>query len=252
MVSAALSVNMSNLLGGGPTVGVDTSTTGGIWGNLLGKFLSGGATGAAAGGMGGAAAGGAAQGFGGVGVDPGVWGGDNLTRGAAVVKLLKQAGFSGDELSRMAAISWHESGWRPSSWVADDDDIGGGLWAINQKPWIDKGQVPPYSKADIQDPVRSTQIAREYYLDRGYQPWTTRNKSLDMGIQAREAAGVGDIGYYDSPMDTTVAAGRSIMFNNTFQISGSGSGGGIDVRRTATLLADQLEAQMRQRTARTN
>ena len=52
--------------------------------------------------------------------------------------------------------------------------------------------MPKYSKAEIQDPLRSAQIAWEYYKDRGYQPWTTRNKPLDMGAQARAAANVGD------------------------------------------------------------
>ena len=43
------------------------------------------------------------------------------------------------------------------------------------------------------------------------------------------------------------------VFHNTFNVQGGGGGGvGIDVKRTATMLADQLEEQMQQRMARRN
>ncbi len=42
------------------------------------------------------------------------------------------------------------------------------------------------------------------------------------------------------------------VFHNQFTITGGGGGTGIDVKRTATMLADQLEDQMKQRAARRN
>jgi hypothetical protein len=188
--AAAPTTPTTNSVGGGGATsfsGIGFSIAAAAQGTTAGGgFAGGGGAAAAASGGGGGPVG--------AGADSGVWakGSDNLARGIEVVKLLKQAGFSGDELTRMAAIAWHESNWYPWQWVTDDDDIGGGLFAINQKPWLDKGMTPLYSKAEIQDPLRSAQIAWEYYRTRGYQPWTTRNKSLDMGAQARAAANVGD------------------------------------------------------------
>lgn len=45
-----------------------------------------------------------------------------------------------------------------------------------------------------------------------------------------------------------------MVFNNNFTIQGGGGGssGGIDVRRTVQVLADQLEGEMKRRMARTN
>ena len=228
---------------------------------------------------------------------------DAMTRGVAVVKALHAAGFRKSELGRMAAISWHESNWTPSAWVNDDDDIGGGLFGINQRPYIIKGMIPPWTKAEIQDPYRSAQIAySDFYIGRGYQPWTTRNKPLDMGEQARKLAGLGDtegtpvvttttppaVGTFDSDLDdlgrqaasysrqtrlggvgdiqgmdyasmvptpaSSVTSQSLITFNNTFTISGGGigGGGGIDLRRTVSTIADHLETEMKQRMVRMN
>jgi hypothetical protein len=51
----------------------------------------------------------------------------------------------------------------------------------------------------------------------------------------------------------TQQAGSMMQFNNTFMIgNGGGGNGGIDVRRTVTLVADRLEDEMNKRMARTN
>ena len=116
---------------------------------------------------------------------------DEMTRGKAVVEALYAAGFRHEELAEMAAIAYHESGWHWNVWVGppqDNDDIGGGLFGINQKPYIDAGQVPPWSKEEIQDPYRSAEIAyTDFYKTRGYKPWTTRDKPRTKGDQARAA-----------------------------------------------------------------
>jgi len=66
----------------------------------------------------------------------------------------------------------------------------------------------------------------------------------------------GDVeNYYGSGPMAPIAAPRSapMIFQNHFQIDAGGAGGGgIDVRRTATLLADQLEQEMNRRMARRN
>jgi Lysozyme like domain len=179
------------------------------------------------------------------------------TRGAAVVRALYNAGFRGEELTRMAAISYHESSWDPTRSNTKGRDNSHGLFQINIKPWLDKGQTPPWTIEELKDPYRSAEIARQYYIDRGYEPWTTRNMSLEPGRRAREAAGVGDyeaLMTLPAPMASVGSNnGSRVVFQNTFNIQGGGNGGGgVDVRRTATLIADHLEDEMNRRMARRN
>ena len=190
---------------------------------------------------------------------------DTLTRGKAVVNALYAAGFRGQELKEMAAISYWESSWKKDSFLEKGGDMSYGLFALNRKPWLDQGKTPPFTKEEAFDPYRAAQIARLMYLNEPpyhgpggkntYKPWTTRDKPIDIGVQAVEAAGLGDI-YDNYSMPMPVArGGDGPVFHNTFVIQtngGGNTGGGIDVRRTASQLADQLETQMRQRLARTN
>jgi hypothetical protein len=70
-----------------------------------------------------------------------------------------------------------------------------------------------------------------------------------------DQVGIGDIADYAMPAALSLGAGaaRPMVFYNSFKIDGSGAGGGgLDVRRTATLLADQLEDQMKRRQSRSN
>lgn len=70
-----------------------------------------------------------------------------------------------------------------------------------------------------------------------------------------KVAGVGDIDAFGVPTMNGLrggAAAAPIFFANTFKIDGTAVGSGVDLRKTANLLADQLEEQMRQRMARSN
>ena len=63
---------------------------------------------------------------------------------------------------------------------------------------------------------------------------------------------LGDFDYQAAPALSTPSS-RQVVFNNTFNINGGGGqGGGIDVRRTVAMLAEQLEGEMKKRLARTN
>ena len=90
----------------------------------------------------------------------------------------------------MVAISFRESGWHTDTWVTDNDDVGGGLWAINQLPWLSKGLTPPWTKEEIQNPTRAAQIAKELFDQRGYQPWTTAGGAMARTDQAHAQAAV--------------------------------------------------------------
>jgi hypothetical protein len=74
------------------------------------------------------------------------------------------------------------------------------------------------------------------------------------GMLTKNVHGAGDVDYYASGAIAPLAAPRvaPMIFQNHFQIDGGGNGAGIDVRRTATLLADQLETEMNRRMARRN
>jgi len=61
-----------------------------------------------------------------------------------------------------------------------------------------------------------------------------------------------DASVYPSLPVATSDSGQTIMFNNTFNISGGGGQGGFDVRRTVTTIANQLEDEMKRRLERSN
>ena len=186
---------------------------------------------------------------------------DLYTRGVAVVKALYRAGFRGDQLNKMASISFGESTWNYRGWAdastGDTNDIGGGLFGINVKPYVDKGKPWPWSREEIQDPWRSAEIAyNDFFVGRGYDPWTTRNRSQVEGNRAVQMAGLGDAEYEAmlTPTGPTSSSGKVTVnqFTNHFNIGGSTGGGGIDVRRTVTMIADHLEDEMKTRAARSN
>ena len=173
------------------------------------------------------AAGGAAAG-GGAAAPSGPWPADELARGAEVVKALKAAGFSGDELQEMAAISYWESKWNPNAFLEKGGDMSYGLFALNRKPWLDQGLTPPFTKEDAFNPARAAQIARMMFLNQPpyngpknhgpYTPWTTRDKPLDPGIRARAAANVGDAAF-----DAGVASGGSANVTIAVTINSTGN-----------------------------
>jgi hypothetical protein len=168
----------------------------------------------------------------------------------------------------MASISWGESRWNYSAWAdastGDRDDIGGGLFGINVKPYADKGMPWPWTKEEIQDPYRSAQIARnDFFLGRGYQPWSTRQggrhpADLSHGNEARAAAGLGDIleenyGVVAMPPAMVSSDGvKTMIFHNSFNVQGVGANGSVDMRRTVQVLADQLEGEINRRMSRSN
>jgi hypothetical protein len=192
---------------------------------------------------------------------------DEHIRGAAVAQALYAAGFRGQDLANMAAISYRESHWNPLAWNGQGQDRSGGLLQINQKPYLDKGQTPPYGVMDLLDPYANAKIAYDLFNKTipnagGYSPWTYPGEDwrykvdFSKGTQAVRDAGLGDVeamGYLNMMPNRSLGKGV-VQFNNTFQINGGqGSGaGGIDVRRTVTMLANQLEDEMQRRLARTN
>lgn len=192
---------------------------------------------------------------------------DEMTRGAAVAKAMYAAGFRGDTLRNMTAISYRESGWVPNKWVNDADDVGGGLLGINQLPYLSKGMTPPYSRDDILDPYANARIAYDMYNKiipgrGGYAPWDYPGSpswqykvDFDKGSAAVHAAGLGDVPNYGDYYAAGPAGPQGVQFHNSFVIQaggGSGSNAGIDLRRTVHTLADHLETEMDRRLSMRN
>jgi hypothetical protein len=83
---------------------------------------------------------------------------------------------------------------------------------------------------------------------------TTQSRAAEMLGHTINAGDVSDY-YTATPMaaPTSVLKQTPMIFHNNFTIEGGGgANGGIDIRRTVTMLADQLETEMNRRMARRN
>lgn len=201
-----------------------------------------------------------------------------LSDGAMVALLANKAGWTGTDLVAAVAISKRESGFLPTAHRSDVDKTlmrgDRGLWQINAGAWNDwlmeQGYIKDPLDRAIFDPWVNAQAAHGIYARSGnFGPWTMGPNGWDAngdpfyGTDRNEAEGyVREAGLATSigDVDTPVSSGQMVMargggaihFNNTFVIQGGGGNSGIDSRRLVVQIADQLEAEMRSRTARSN
>jgi hypothetical protein len=81
---------------------------------------------------------------------------------------LQAAGWPENLLDTMAAIGMAEShGWSGALATCGEHSVG--LWQININPTLRR----PYSEAELLDPVRNAQVAREIYNQQGLRAWST-------------------------------------------------------------------------------
>jgi hypothetical protein len=94
--------------------------------------------------------------------------------------------------------------------------------------------------------------------DANGDPWRRTESFQPLARDAISQANVGDV---DAMVMASMmprssgGGGGGVNFNNTFQISAGSGGagsGGLDVRRTVTMIADELENEMKRRMARVN
>ena len=200
---------------------------------------------------------------------------DVLTRGKAVAKVLSAAGFTGQALKDFMRISYRESHWTANAWNSGPVDESGGILQANQLPWVKKGQPSPFTQGDLMDPLAAAHVAYDQYMNNAplngpggrptMSPWTVNGnwqggipaEASGLADQALKATGLGDIEAMQASVNMTGfgrTGGAGVNFNNVFNLSvptyGGGSNGGIDVRRTVTLIADQLETEMDRRMKR--
>jgi hypothetical protein len=233
----------------------------------LGQSIFGGGGGGATGATGG-------EGF--SGAVHGDFSGDALSRAIATANAAYAAGWRGDDLFKIVSIAGRETNWQNiHAYNAQTKDDSYGLTMINML-----GSLGPANRRmfgitnneELLDPnvsMRASKIIHDQTNKYGgffaWGPYKGKSELYDtedyeqpMARKALAAAfpsGYGDVdgsGYaYTIPGASN--GGNRLNFYNNFTIDGGGAGGGgLDVRRTATLLADQLEQEMNRRMARRN
>jgi hypothetical protein len=206
---------------------------------------------------------------------------DNLGRAKAAAIALSKAGFSGDNLFKILSISGRESGWDPHARNRNTSDRG--LMQMNwgaHAPWLTPMGITEEMLWKGDDAINVNARAA-YHLwhvrsHDDWRPWKASNSSpyavpkggpgwdpngselwhteskQPIAKQAIQELNLGDVDYAYATPTMTAGGGTRVSFYNTFKIDGGAGGGGIDVRRTTSLIADQLENEMKQRMARNN
>ena len=205
---------------------------------------------------------------------------DMVTRAKTAATALHAAGFSGDDLFKILAISGRESGWDPSRKNPNTSDRGlmQMNWSAN-KDWLIAGHFAS-SEDELLDINRNARAAYNLWHVRGHDDWTPwkgsdsspwavpkggpgwdrngdemwRTESQQpIAREAMKELNLGDMDYAGPTTRTSGGTGSRLTFNNTFQLGGTGgANGGIDVKRAANQIADVLEDQMKQRMSRYN
>lgn len=268
-------VAAGNTQRGMPT-GVAPAAGGGWWSNIVGQISGRIAAGLPGGNDSGTGTG--PQGFGGgSGVVQGSFtSSDPTQRAIAAANAAYAAGWRGEDLFKILSIAGRETTWKNiHAYVPSTGDDSYGLTMINMLGSLGPANRRLFgisSNEELLDPVVSMRASKQIHDQQGkyggffaWGPYKGRSEMYDTedfeqptarkALAAAFPSGYGDVdGAATSYVIPSGTQGHpSIVFHNQFTIDGSGAGGGgVDVRRTASLLADQLEQQMKQRMARMN
>ena len=193
-----------------------------------------------------------------------------------MVHLLHDAGFSGEDIVKMAGISYRESGgWNPNAFNgnAGTGDKSYGLWQINMLGGLAKDRLPLVQAAggskeeDLLNPEISAKVLYQMWSKSGYNPWgpykgvselnNVPQKALDEARAAAQQAGyLGDAGYAapvgggGGSTNVSVGGGTTVSFNNTFQLSFPNGASQQSVQTAVRQIAERLEPQMRRMVSR--
>ena len=210
----------------------------------------------------------------------------------SAAKALFTAGFrKKEDLTNILAIAKRESGWDPNAANPNGEDKGlmqinnkahasriNKLGVNNLLDPVQSGRVAYDIFTSSGNYLAWNFSETSAYWGKPLQAgWANANNTTKQGVDigggphspfirtdraeaARliEAAGIETVG--DMPEYQTPSMGETrknnIVFVNTFNLQGGGGGGGanggIDVRRTVTMMADHLETEMKQRLSRVN
>lgn len=202
--------------------------------------------------------------------------------GALVARIAHAVGFNGPALQTIVAIAKRESNWDPTQHNTNSGtgDNSYGLTQINMIGKLGPSRRAAYglsSDDQLLDPYINLRTAWQMSSSgTDFDPWLGYRAGLSIKAQSDDArkaiqeAGLGDIEGSAAAASMRGSASHlnfsptttnhsQMVFNNNFVLQGGGGsgantgmGGSLDARRTAVVLADHLETEMRRRTARKN
>jgi hypothetical protein len=201
-----------------------------------------------------------------------------MSAGVMVAHLAHLAGFPNPDIGTVVGITNRESNWNPGVFHNDPNgshDLSYGLAQINML-----GEMGPKRRElfgidkneDLLDPF--TNLKAMFKLSNSgtnFDPWLGYRPGIQLspervalGQRIAKEAGYGDIPDTFGPSsyaqymvndESTRRSSGDTIFHNQFVINASGgqaTSGGIDVRRAVGQMADQLEAEMKNRLVRSN
>jgi hypothetical protein len=117
--------------------------------------------------------------------------------GESVAQILYQAGFRGQDLINMLAISKRESGWTPDAHRTDQDPsaLSGdlGLFQINYTNWdLVSRTLGLTSKTQLFDPLINARAAKVLFDASGLSPWTMGSNGWAAGGDPFKGTNVGE------------------------------------------------------------
>lgn len=201
---------------------------------------------------------------------------DPLQRAIAAANAAYAAGWRGNDLFKIVSIAGRETSWKNiHAYVPSTGDDSYGLTMINMLGTLGPANRKMFgisSNEELLNPVTAMRASKMIHDQQNkyggffaWGPYKGRSEMYDTedfeqptakaALAAAFPSGYGDTdgsGYaYTIPGSGN--GGTRLTFYNNFSIDGGGAGGGgIDVRRTVTMLADQLETEMNRRMAKRN
>jgi hypothetical protein len=187
----------------------------------------------------------------------------DVMRISQTLQALKGAGFSGDGLITMASIAGRESRWRPEAHNPVPPDDSYGLFQINMLGNLGPARRKQFgiqNNAQLLDPNVAARAA--WVVSGGgknFSPWKMKGGN-PMGNAAQYVEPVYNVakqyGFIGDPrrggrMQALEAAPGTKNEFNTYVTVGGGNMVDAEAKRVGGVIADTLEAQMKQRLSRT-
>jgi hypothetical protein len=200
---------------------------------------------------------------------------DPLQRAIAAANAAYAAGWRGNDLFKILSIAGRETNWKNThAYVPSTGDDSYGLTMINMIGSLGPNNRKLFgisSNEELLNPVTAMKASKTIHDQQnkyggfyGWGPYKGRDELYDTADYEQPTAKAALAAAFPSGYGDTDGAGYAytipgggggstrMTFNNHFQIDASGGGAGIDVRRTVTMLADQLEQEMNRRMAKRN
>lgn len=148
-----------------------------------------------------------------------------------IAKMAYTAGFRGAALTEIVSIAQRESSGLSTAknesyanGTGNKKDMSYGLTQINLLPWLQKGETPPWTSAQLMDPQFNLNVAYSMYKSRGFQPWGIKGNPTANTNQGSAASAVAAAGYANSGDPMGGSSGvhiQTVQMSVTLQATGS-------------------------------